>query len=126
MSLEPDTPESRLLFARINHNRRVRNHSPAQRFKSLEQKQKCLEAATRLGYSRFEAGLDQGLQKGLVDLSSLVNWLAKWETKGRVYDRGQAASTSGWIPARATGLGEWTEEELRELGWDRLPVPVFS
>lgn len=77
--LEPDTPETVLLFKKINQNRQADGKGPAKRFKSLEQKAKCLKAAERLGYDSFAAGLEIALGNGVVDRDHLVNWIAKYQ-----------------------------------------------
>lgn len=82
-TLLPDSPEALFLFEKINHNRKLRSWGPVKNFKSLEQKQKCQGAASRLGNKRFKAGITKGLEKGLTDLASLVNWIALWETKNK-------------------------------------------
>lgn len=77
--LSPDTPESRLLFAKINQNRAAKKRNNLKRFGSLEQKQKCLEAAKRLGYTKFSEGVETALANGVeVELKALVNWIAKY------------------------------------------------
>lgn len=76
--LEPDTPETRLLFAKLNQNRQAKNRSPAKRFKSLEQKEKCVKAAERLGYQAFSDGLQKAFETGITEIDRLVNWIAKW------------------------------------------------
>lgn len=77
--LSADTPESRLLFAKINQNRAAKNRNSLKRFSSLEQKQKCGEAAKRLGYLKFSEGVELALSNGVeVELKALVNWIAKY------------------------------------------------
>lgn len=77
-TLMADTPESRLLFAKIDRNRAGKGYKPLKRFGSLEQKQKFLKAANRLGYEKLSEGIEAGLANGITELKSLVNWIAKW------------------------------------------------
>lgn len=99
-TLLPDSPELLLLFEKINHNRKLKGWGPTKQFKSIEQKQTFQEAATRLGFKRFEAGITKGLRKGLTDLPSLVNWIASWETKGK-----SGAKRNGQKPTRESEPG---------------------
>jgi hypothetical protein len=80
-TLLADTPESRLLFAKIDRNRAGKGYKALKRFGSLEQKQKFLSAVTRLGYEKLSEGIDAGLANGIIDLKGLVNWIAKYNIK---------------------------------------------
>lgn len=81
--LGADTPESRLLFAKINQNRAAKGRNNLKRFASLEQKQKCMGAAKRLGYTKFSEGIETALANGVeVELKALVNWIAKYTGNG--------------------------------------------
>lgn len=130
-TLLPDSSETLFLFEKINHNRKLRSWGPVKKFKSLEQKQKCQAAATRLGFKRFKTGITKGLEKGLTDLTSLVNWIDKWEkgvsdgryNQGRT-TQGQSAfndnsgqGSGGEGPAETDGI---SPERLAKL--DRLSV----
>lgn len=87
--LEPDTPETQLLFEKLNQNRQAIGRGPAKRFKSLEQKDKCVRAAKRLGYSKFEAGLETAFSNGIAEIDRLVNWIAKYNGATNGYNKQQ-------------------------------------
>ncbi len=78
-NLLPDTPEALSLFEKINHNRKLKNRGPMKEFKSREQKQKCLAAMGRLPPKELEKSITKGLEKGLTDITSLINWISRWE-----------------------------------------------
>lgn len=121
-TLEPDTPEIALIFQKVNENRKARGVGPTKRFKSIEQKKKCLLAVARLGPTLEEA-LAAGLEQGLTELKDLTNWIAKYGTKSGVYKNGHTKTPksnhrtgAAGAPVSATGLGEWTEDEKRLYG----------
>lgn len=125
-NLLPDTPETLYLFEKINHNRKLKNRGPMKEFKSCEQKEKCLAAMGRLPPKELEESITKGLEKGLTDISSLINWMAKWElpkngkdskSYGRKATQGNHGTSQARAPVSATGLGEWTEDEKREYGF---------
>lgn len=137
-TLLPDTPELLFLFEKINHNRKLRSWGPVKQFKSLEQKQKCQGAAARLGLKRFKTGITKGLEKGLTDLTSLVNWLAKWElsdkgVKSERYRKGQnnqgqrnfegdpSAISGGGRASEAGGISEERRAKLERLTYTGPP-----
>lgn len=107
--LSADTPESRLLFAKINQNRAAKKRNNLKRFASLEQKQKCLEAGKRLGYIKFSEGIETALANGVeVELKALVNWIAKYTgEKNGLHPTGPA------IPRASPTRPKMTEEEER-------------
>lgn len=105
-TLMADTPESRLLFAKIDRNRAGKGYRPLKRFGSLEQKQKCLKAANRLGYEKFIEGVDAGLANGITELKGLVNWIAKWGTSSQNGAKGEFPTSP-----RASPQSKMTEEE---------------
>jgi hypothetical protein len=108
-TLMADTPESRLLFAKIDRNRAGKGYKPLKRFGSLEQKQKCLTAATRLGHKGFVEGVEAGLANGITDLKGLVNWIAKW---GLVSQNGAKPHSSAPASPRASPAYKSPEEEI--------------
>lgn len=109
-TLLPDSPELLLLFEKINHNRKLRNWTPVKSFKSSEQKQKCQAAAIRLGFKRFKTGITKGLEKGLTDLASLVNWIDKWEKGANSGQHNQSGNTQ----SQSTLAGDPGQESSRE------------
>lgn len=123
-TLEPDTPEVCLIFQKVNENRKANGRGPTKRFKSIEQKKKCLLAIARLGPTLEEA-LTAGMEQGITELKDLTNWIAKYGTNngkgfksyGRKTTQGNHRTEPTGPPVSATGLGEWTEDEKREYGF---------
>jgi hypothetical protein len=76
-SLEPDTPNGRVLFARLQQEARAKGRRGPKKFPSLACKRKFTEAERRLD-EHFQEALDAGLVKGITSVSALVNWLARY------------------------------------------------
>ncbi len=76
----PDTPEARVMFAKLAANARARGRRAPTRFGSLEQKRKFISAVARLD-GRFEEALDAGLGNSITAVGKLVNYIAspKWQ-----------------------------------------------
>lgn len=108
-TLLPNTPETRVLFAKINRNRSAKDHNQARRFGSLEQKEKCLAAARRLGYQKFLEGVEAGLTNGITDLKGLVNWIAKWSGSSQ---NGNHQELSGASPQPSAPIDQ---DKLKKL-----------
>lgn len=120
--LEPDTPETILLFEKFNQNRSAEGRRAARKFKTLEQKDKCIKAAKRLGLERFSEGLEAGLEQGITNIAGLVNWVAKWGYHRNGANNGhknayQPTRSRGTAPpsSQATGLGEGFDIPIRGL-----------
>lgn len=116
-TLMTDTPESRLLFAKIDRNRAGKGYAPLKRFGSLEQKQKFLKATSRLGYEKTLEGIDAGLANGITELKGLVNWLAKWGTSTQ---NGAKGTRSAAPRASPKPVGEIDQDRLRKLQEGKL------
>lgn len=81
--LSPETESELLLFQKINRNREAKHLRPAQRFQTLEQKEKCNSEFSRLGKSEFEKCLDYWMAKGIIAGGDLVIRLEQWsQTNG--------------------------------------------
>jgi hypothetical protein len=78
----PDTPEARVMFAKLAANAKQKGRRAPKQFGSLEMKRKFINAVARLD-GRFEYALDAGLGNGITAVGKLVNWLAspKWQEK---------------------------------------------
>jgi hypothetical protein len=129
----PDTPKARVLFAKVRAEHRARNEArkreghklrrSPKKFPSLACKRKFLTAAERLD-GQFEPAVDRALEKGILSISQIVDFIAKWNTNGGNYGsstHNRPATGRGAPPAaRRSGgnrarKGVWTQEEINAL-----------
>lgn len=80
--LIPNTPEARILFAKINRNRQMNGRRQIKKFSTFEQKEACTSEYTRLGDETFKACLDYWLTRGVTALGDLTIKLTQWNKNG--------------------------------------------
>jgi hypothetical protein len=105
-TLDPDTPKARILFARLQANARAKRRRGPKRFPSLESKRKFLKTCERLD-GQFDAALNRALEKGIVSIVGIVDFMAKWNTNGGGAHAGNKPSHK-----RGTRKGQWSAEEI--------------
>ena len=80
--LAPETIGQELLFEMLAAEYHAKNRRAPGRFKSLACKEKFAEAEKRLRPSELEAAIQRGLEKSILSVDRMTDWVAKWGTRG--------------------------------------------
>jgi hypothetical protein len=120
--LLPNSPEARILFAKINRNRQMNGRRQIKKFSTCEQKETCTKEYSRLGDDAFKKCLDYWLTRGVTALGDLTIKLTQWNLNGgtnakhrRSYQNGKNGHQSDAGPDEAAIRAE-IERLRRERG----------
>lgn len=76
--LEPETPGEMLLFEMLVPEFAAKGRRAPKRFKSLACKAKFTEAENRLSLEQLRAGIKRALEKSILSITGIVDFVAKW------------------------------------------------
>jgi hypothetical protein len=89
-TIEPDTPGSRQLFAILDANAKARKQRGPKQFPSLECKRKFIqEAERRLSPVELKKAFERAMQKGIRDITGVVDFTAKWGLSNNGRNQGE-------------------------------------
>jgi hypothetical protein len=114
--LNPEGPGQELLFARLAAEYDAQKRRRPTRFRSMACKAKFTAAEARLSLSDLEIAINRGLEKGILSIDGLTDWVARWQPGAvpRASPAGLGRPTHNGKISALEDFQNWlAEEELR-------------
>lgn len=108
--LLPDTPQSQLLFEKLKTEFNAKGRHAPQKFPSLACKRK-FDARAKYLNSRTALAINRALEKGILSVTGIVDFIAKWEPKNGQVERGSKKTTIDEEPYFDVQTGEYVHSD---------------